>query len=179
MKITDREAILGVVAMAALLFGGTAIVAKPRIEQWKTFRAKQAAMRSDIAADRKLIDGGPEWQARYAEISRKLVSVPADKRTDAYWLSIVDRTAAAHSLAISKRQAMEEKSLGDIQELPIECNWDGSLGSLVHFLFDLQSQGAMFDMRQLLVRPTASDMLRGRFVLYCAYTREKPVSAQR
>jgi len=179
MKISDREAILGVATIAAILFGGTAIFAKPRIEQWKGARSGQAAVRADIEADRKLIEGRAEWQARYAEISRKLVSVPADKRTDAYWLSVVDKTAAAHSLAISKRQAMEEKSLGEVQELPIECNWDGSLDSLVRFLFDLQSRGAMFDMRQLLVKPTAKDMLRGRFVLYCAYTREKAASAQK
>jgi hypothetical protein len=150
-------------------------VAKPRIEQWRNLRARQAEVRAGLEADQRLIDERPKWQARYGEIGRKLVAIPPDKKTDAYWLSVMDRAATANALNISKRQAMEEKSMGDVYELPIECQWEGSLPALVHFLFDLQSQGAMFDVRQLLIKPTAKDLLRGRFVLYCAYTREKGI----
>jgi Tfp pilus assembly protein PilO len=173
MKLTEREAILGVITLAALLLGGAAILAKPRIEQWKSLRTKQADVRAAVDADVRILDERPKWQARYEAVSRKLERLASDKRPDAYWLAIMDRTASANSLNISKRQALEERNMGDVYELPLDCQWEGSLPSLVHFLFDLQSQGVMFDVRQLLVKPTAKDMLRGRFVLYCAYTRER------
>jgi hypothetical protein len=56
--------------------------------------------------------------------------------------------------------------------LPIECReWEASLDALVRFLFELQSEGAMLDIRQLLIKPRGQGILRGRFTLYCAYAR--------
>ena len=64
--------------------------------------------------------------------------------------------------------------MGDVFELPIEVrDWEGSLEALVGFLFELQSQGAMLDIRHLVMKPNEKKVLRGRFVLYCAYTRER------
>lgn len=173
MKFTQRETFLGMLTVATLMFGITAIISKGRIEQWKTLRSLQAETIAEIEANKKLIAEKQEWQKRYDAISQKLVALPADKKTDSYWLSVMDKTASAHSLNISKRQTLEEKDIGGVYELPIDCQWEGTLSSLVHFLFELQSQGAMFDVRQLLIRPASKDMLRGRFILYCAYTREK------
>jgi hypothetical protein len=60
-----------------------------------------------------------------------------------------------------------------VYELAIDCReWEATLDPLVRFLFDLQSEGAMFDVRQLMIKPKGKGVLRGRFALYCAYTRE-------
>ena len=74
---------------------------------------------------------------------------------------------------ILKRQVGEEEKHGDVYELPIDCrDWEATLDSLTHFLFDLQAENAMLDVRQLLIRPNKdASKLRGRFLLNCAYTR--------
>ncbi|MBM4147835.1 MAG: hypothetical protein FJ224_02155 [Lentisphaerae bacterium] len=177
MKLTRREATLGVATLAVCLFGGTAILARPNLERWKALRSEQRAARETIAEYEGLIAEAPGWQAKFDELSSKLVARPASGRTDVFWLSEIDRVASMHGLNIPRRQALDERAMGEIFELPVECQWEGTLSSLVHFLFDLQTRGVMFDVRQLLVKPVGKDQLRGRFVVHCAYRREKSPSA--
>jgi len=102
-----------------------------------------------------------------------LPTLPAGRNTDVHWLELMDNMASKNGIKIIKRQAGEEKKMGEVYELPVECKeWEGSLDSMSHFLFDMQSEGGMLDIRQLLVKPTGKDVLRGRFTLYCAYMKE-------
>jgi hypothetical protein len=175
MKFTPREASLGVATLAVVVFGGTAILAKPRIERWKSVREAQGSVRGEIEGDRKLVDRRPYWEARHQELTRSLPRFPANRKMDVHWLSVMDRQATKNNLRIGNRQAGDEKDLGDVFEMPIECkDWDGTLEAIVRFLYDLQAEGAMFDIRYLWIKPKEKDILRGHFTLYCAYTREAP-----
>lgn len=173
MKVSNREAILMIATLTVTVFGISFILARPKLRQWTELREQQAAIRSSIAKDRQLIAERPKWEEQYAVISRELTQHPLDKKMGTYWLSLMDRIAARHGLRIIKRQTGEEKSLGDVYELPIEVgDWQGSLEGLVHFLFDLENEGGMLDVRQLYVKPVEKQKaLRGKFLLYCAYTR--------
>jgi hypothetical protein len=90
--------------------------------------------------------------------------------------------ASEKKLAITRRQTGKEEEVGDVYELPIECkNWEGTLDSMVGFLYGLREEGAMLDVRQIYIRPAAPGYLKGTFTLYCAYMRgevveEEPVS---
>ena len=60
----------------------------------------------------------------------------------------------------------------------VECKeWEGSLESLVKFLYAVHAEGAMLDVRKLFIRPGSSAAgkaatgLRGSFTLFCAYLR--------
>jgi hypothetical protein len=175
MKLTPREASLGVATLAVVVFGGTAILAKPRVDRWKVVREAQVGVRAEIEQDRKLVDRRPYWDARLKDLSASLPRFPANRKMDVHWLSVMDQQATKNSLKIGNRQAGEEKALGDVFELPIECkDWDGTLEAIVRFLYDLQAEGAMFDIRYLWIKPKEKDILRGHFTLYCAYTREAP-----
>jgi hypothetical protein len=51
------------------------------------------------------------------------------------------------------------------------------LDAIVKFLYDLQSQGAMMDVRKLMMKPhgvapQGGYLMKGRFSLTCAYTKE-------
>lgn len=88
----------------------------------------------------------------------------------------MDSLATANNLSISRRQAGKEISVGDVYELPIEVkDWEGSLESLVKFLYALQSDdGAMLNVRALYMRPSSRrGFLKGTFTLACAYMRGK------
>ena len=172
MKISSREFVLILIAGTAILFGGFAILAKPKIDEWKELREKQTILIREIKRNQAIVNQKDNLATQFEELSQKLPLYPLDKKMDIYWLSIMDSLASKSGVIISKRQAGKEKQEGDVYELPIECReWTADLDSLTHFLFDLQSKGAMLDVRQLLVKPKARGLLRGRFSLYCAYTR--------
>lgn len=170
--------ILVLVTLAAFLFGGTALLARQRVEDWKALRREQALMREEIVLDQRLLETREKWDADFAALRQHIPQYPADKKMDIHWLSVMDGLASEHGVRITRRQVGDEQRAGDIYELPIEVrDWESSLDSLVRFLFELQKQGAMLDIRQLSIKPNEQKVLRGRFLLHCAYTREAAPSA--
>jgi hypothetical protein len=172
MKFSSREAVLTLTTASVVLFGGTAMLSRSRIEEWKELRQKQTEVQAQIAEDQQLVAEKDKWLSQFAALRQIVPHYPADMNMDIHWLSVMDNIASRHNVNISKRQVGEEKKVGDLYELPVECReWEGTLEAMVHFLFDLQNESAMLDVRQLLVKPKDRDLLRGRFVLFCAYTR--------
>ncbi len=172
MRITSREMTLGLVTLTVGLFGGTFLLARPRLVEWQRLGREQARLEREIRRDRELVEKRAEWASRFDALSEAMPQYGVNQKTDILWLSTIDAVARKHGLEIRRIEAGEERQQGDVYELPIECNeWEGTLDSLVHFLFDLQSRGAMLDVRFLLIKPRAGKVLRGRFSLSCAYTR--------
>jgi len=173
MTITGRESVLLLVTCAAALFGATGMFVKPKLAEWEDLGRQAEELRGRIALDRRLIESRDHWQKEFDGISRLLPRYPADKDMGTYWMSIMDSAAAEHGVNIKKRQLGDEKRVGDVYELPVECReWESGLEEIVYFLFDLQTRTGMLDVRQLYMKPTKNNLLRGRFTLYCAYTRE-------
>ncbi|MBL7075995.1 MAG: hypothetical protein ISS31_00860 [Kiritimatiellae bacterium] len=178
MKITSRELTLGMITLTVGLFGGTLLLARPRLAEWQRLQKVQARLEDEIDRDGGLVEKREEWEARFDELSEAMPQYGTKMKTDILWLSTIDSVARKHGLEIRRIEAGEERQQGDVYELPIECNeWEGSLDSLVHFLFDLQSRGAMLDVRFLHIKPKAGKVLRGRFSLSCAYTRGDETAA--
>lgn len=177
MTISRRELILLMATLGAALFGLSVLAARPRVREWRDLRVERAELRRQIQRDRDLIATRTRWETELAGLSTQLPQFAPDAKMDVHWLSVMDRIAGKHGVKILQRQAGEEKRDGDLYELPVECrDWAGSLDSLVRFLFELQAEGAMLDVRQLYVRPRkpGDSELRGRFSLSCIYTREAP-----
>src|SRR3989339_852267 len=174
MRLSQRELILAMATGAVVLFGLSVILSKSKIEEGKEIVKKQEELSAQIQRNREIINSREIWEKKLNELQKALPEYPVDKKMDVQWLSAMDQLATKHGVKILKRQAGEEKVVGDVYELPIECKeWEGNLNAIIHFLFDLQSQGAMLDIRQLQVKPKAGDVLRGYFSLYCAYAKQK------
>jgi hypothetical protein len=174
MKLVPREAMLALATAAVAIFAISYIAAKPKIERLKDIQQEQVNLRKQIQRDRDTIAGKGKWDKEYDGLRKMLPTLPAGRNTDVHWLELMDNIAGRNGIKISKRQAGEEKKLGEVYELPVVCNdWEGSLNSMTHFLFDLQNEGAMLDVRQLRVKPQGKDMLKGSFTLYCAYMKEQ------
>ena len=173
MKIAPREAVLGLITTTVALFAVSYMAARPKIAQFREIEQEQINIRKQIQYNKDAIAEKQKWAKEYAKLSKMMPTLPAGKKTDAHWLEIMDNIASKNGVKIFKRQAGEEKKMGNVYELPLECKeWEGTLDSMLHFLFDMQSEGAMLDIRQLSVKPQGKDVLRGRFMLYCAYMRE-------
>ena len=174
MRLSQRELILAMATGTIVLFGLSVILSKSKIEEWKEIGKKQEELSIKIQRNQETIHSREIWQKKLSELQQALPEYAADKKMDVQWLSTMDQLATKHGVKILKRQAGEEKVVGDVYELPIECKeWEGNLNAIVHFLFDLQNQGAMLDIRQLQAKPKSGDVLRGYFSLYCAYAKQK------
>ena len=165
---------------AVALFGLTVLFARPKFDELKDIGRRQDAAMRDIEQDMQLVERRAQWEKELADLSRRLPVHPADKQMDTYWLAVMDDVAVKHGVKITKRQAGAEKKNGHLYELPIDCKeWEADLSSIIHFLFDLQEEGDMIDVQQLYIRPREGGLLRGRFNLNCAYTREPVVGKAR
>lgn len=174
MKVSDRELLLAAATGAILLLGGSFLFVRPKWEQMKAARDEQAQVRKELEQFRSVALDREKWQKEMESVKGMLARYPADQAMDVVWLSSMDSKARKHGVNITRRKAGEEKQVGDVYELPVECSeWEGSLSALTHFLFELQTEGAMFDIRQLKVTQVrGSAQLRGGFTLFCAYIKE-------
>jgi hypothetical protein len=174
MTITPRESVLALATVGVILFGGGVMLARPKITEWRDIGAKCDLATEEIQGYQEFVAQRPEWETKFLELSEQLPRHPAAREVDVYWLEKMDELATKHGFQIAQRNAGEEVDQGDVYELAIDCrDWQGSLEQVVGFLFELQSEGAMFDIRQLLIKPKGKGVLRGRFSLSCAYTREE------
>lgn len=172
MTFSRRESVLTLATLAIILFGGTAILARSKFQEAKDIRARRIRIALEIAQDRELIASEAKIRRDLDELRTLLPQQPADRTTDTYWLSVMDRIASDNGLKILKRQVGKEEQVGDIYELPMEAReWEGTLDALVHFLFELQGEGVMLDVASLWIKPKSPLLLKGSFTLKSAYTK--------
>jgi Tfp pilus assembly protein PilO len=173
MKVSARESLLALVTVSVALFGITGVLARSKVDELKLIRQQQQLARASIEKRIRLEEMRPEYEQRMNELKGMMKPFPPDKRMQVFWSSHMESLASKNGMKIVRYEVGSEKQEGPIYELPIEClDWEGSLDALVHFLFDLQSEGAMLDIRYLRVKPKDKVMRTGRFSLYCAYMRE-------
>ena len=177
MKVSSRElTLLWVTGLVALL-GLTYILCEPRLKEWKSLGEKQIEAARKVEVTRHLVAQAPKWDARLAELRKKLPQYARDKDVTADLLIKIEQLATAHSLALPSRDVEKESQKGDMYELAANCKWEGKLDALVHFLFDLQKEDAILDISQLSVSPNEKRGLRGSFTVYCSYSRSQPGGA--
>lgn len=178
MKVSRREIILAISAVTVSLYGSSMLLARERVETWRGLLGQRRVMLEQIESDKRLVGQKEVLSAKLEELSGMLPCYPADMKMDVHWLAVMDNLAAKHDFKITKRKPGKEEKIGDIYELSIVVpheGWNGSLDAIVHFLFDLQREGAMLDIRRLSIRAKPGGLLGGSFSLYCAYTRENAV----
>ena len=177
MTMSGREKAIAAITLVILLYGVLGLLAKGRLDAWQLKREEYRQTCNTLDQERKLITQRQLWQKNYAAVHDLMPVFPADKTVDTYWLGVMENAAANNRLNILKRQVGGEQLVGDVYEVAIDCkDWEGSLDALVHFLYSLESAGVMLDMRQMFIRPSPTDHshLKGSFVLFCAYMRERP-----
>lgn len=175
MIVSNREKTMLVITVVVLLYAVVACSLRKRIDAIRDARAvKQERVRL-LAEYENLIAQRGQWEAAYAEKADLMPVFETSKNVETHWLGVLDRVATKNGLSIVRRQVGEERQVGDVFEMPVECKeWEGDLESLVKFLYDIHAEGAMLDIRRLFVRPATSGKtasLRGSFTLYCAYMR--------
>lgn len=176
--VSPREKNMLLITVVIVLYAFAALSFKKQMANWKTAEKVYVAAQKKCQEEKDLIAARDEWVERYEKLRERMPVFPYEKDVDTHWLNIMDTAATRNGLSIARRQTNKEAEVGDVYELPIDCkDWEGTLESLVKFLYDLNQAGSMLDVRQLYVRPSNKPgLLKGTFTLYCAYMRGKTVS---
>ena len=174
MKFSSREVLLGwgtaVVVVLLVTYAGVA----PQVTAWREAQDTEKKLHRQERAAREAIARKAKVDMQFEALRQPLPRHPADRDVTAEMLKALERLAQEQGLTLTRREPDKEKQAGDLFELSVHCTWEASLSTLVHFLYALQSQGAMFDIRQLTVTPTPGtpDRLKGNLTVDCAYSRE-------
>lgn len=174
MKMSQREMILGVATLAAVLMGGTWYLIDSKMEHWKDMAAQIENLKQQTRLHENAIQKQGDWLGDLNELQDHLPVFAPDQQSVAPELvKTIKQVASPHGLLILKSNPYKEKTTGDLFELGINCSWEGSLEALVGFLTDLQQQGVRYDPRTLNVTPIGKNTgkLKGNIVIHCAFTR--------
>lgn len=179
MSLSTREKVLSATTIFIIAFGlvGTQVRERITLISDKSRTAKELSGR--ISLQRELIASARDWADRYEQVKDQMPVFEPGQQVDTYWLNIMDIAAEQHSVLIRNRSAKDETVLSDVYEFPIEVReWEATLEAFLHFMHALISEGAMLDIRELRVSPVPNrqGILRGSFVLYCAYMRGAPTA---
>lgn len=174
MKLNTRELGLAWVTAITVILAGTYWFAEPKVQEWKDIQKARETLRLKRREAEHLLGGKDDINRRLDAIRGQLPSHPSGKDVTAELLRMLERTAQQHSIALLRREAERERSAGDIYEVSINCNWEGDLDAVARFLYALQSQGAILDVRQLTMSPIPGGKIRlkGNCTVDFAYTRK-------
>lgn len=174
MKLSSREAGLGITTGAVLLFGLTYLIGAPKITVWQERIETQKAQARRIEVSERLVGDRALWDKRMADLRTRLSRYPAAMDVTADYLKILERVAKDSNITLVQRKPQKEKRLGDCYEMPIDCTWEGDLDGLVRFLYALEQENVTMDMEDLSVSLVAGGKgrLKGSFSLMCIYTRD-------
>ena len=173
MKLSRRELILAFATGSVVLLGVTWLLGGPAIARWRGAAERRGQVQAECKIAQRLIAQSGEWEARYQE---QRVSIPQHGPTDpvsAQLLKRIEQLASENGLTLSRVQPDKERSIGDLSELAIDCAWEGTLDPLVRFLYAVQKQGAILDLRQLTISPGQGEAgrLKGNFTVFFAFSR--------
>ena len=174
MKLSSREAGLGITTGALLLFGLTFLVGAPKIKVWQERIETQKAQARRIEVSKRLVDDRARWDKRLEELHARLSRYPAATDVTADYLKILERVAKDNNITLVQRKPQKEKRQGDCYEMPVDCTWEGDLSGMIHFLFALEQENVTMDMEDLSVWLVAGgkERLKGNFTLMCIYSRD-------
>jgi Tfp pilus assembly protein PilO len=175
MKFSKREILLGMSALTVVLFGLTYWLAGSKIAVQRRLTEDHARLRRQIELHKRILDERAVWISRLIELQDQLPVYDEKTAVTAEVLKLIKRTADDYGLDLVRTQPYREEQRGALYELGVSCNWEGELEALVRFLYDLQSQGIRFDVRQLNATPDAQreGILKGSMIIDCAYRRNR------
>ena len=175
MKISKREMTLGIITLASVLVGSTWYIVDGKVDQWHAKATEIQHLKQQISLHQQAIKMQENWLGDLNALQTELPVFDLNQRSvSPELIKRIKAHAAKHGVTILKSNPRGEKPTGDLFELGINCTWEGTLASMVHFLTELQQQSVRYDVRTLSVMPVGKNTgkLKGNMVVYCAFTRK-------
>lgn len=178
MTLSKRELYLAGATVLILVFGGSFLLGQPLVRQWKNSATETARLRDENRLNARLIRQQDELTTRLEAIRSRLPRYRPNQQVKAELMQTVKRLADQHQVALTRMEPEEEKQVGDLSEIAINCQWEGSLESVTRLLYAVQADASILDVRQLSIAPAqaAAGRLKGTFAIHCAFSRTDDVA---
>lgn len=169
-----EKAIVAVMVVVFMYAAAVALWFVRQDDEWTKSRREYATARAKYENECALIARKASLYEDYENEKTRMPTFAAGKATETVWLQKMGETAERNYIQIAARNSGKEIVAGDVTELPVTGkSWEGSLESLVKFLYDLEtSTDGMFDVSTISISPSKGGFLTGSFTLTCAYMRE-------
>jgi hypothetical protein len=174
MKFTRRELVMTGATLLVVLGGASVWIGEPLLKKWDDAAVARTRLENDQREAEHIIAQHDEWDGKLKALREKIPQHLENEQVTAELLRTIKQLADANRINVSRLQPDDEKDLGDgIREVAIECTWDADLDGLVHFLYAVQVQGAILDVRQMTIQPAQglAGRLRGNFTVFNAFSR--------
>ena len=173
MKLSRRELILGFATGAVLLLGLSYLLGEPAIARWQAARQVSGKLADEKKIAQRLIAQRGEWEARFQQQRAGIPAYGSNDQVRAVILKQIEQLASENGLTLPRVLPDKERNIGDLYELAVSCEWKGDLEPLVRFLYAVQKQGAILDIRQLSIAPDRSGggRMQGEFTMFFAFSR--------
>lgn len=179
MNLSRRETVMAVVTLLIVVLGGSVFLGRPLWTKWKNAAGERQRLANENRLNERLIKQRGEVADRLGAIRGRLPRFRPDQPVTAELLKTVKKLADESQVAITRMEPDQEKQVGDLSEVAIDCQWDATLEGIVRFLYAIQVQGAILDIRQITVAPaqSAAGRLKGTFTVFCAFSRTEEEAA--
>ncbi len=173
MNLSRREMVMAVVTLLIVVVGGTLLLGRPLWTKWKNAAVQRQRLADENRLSARLIRQREEVATKLDTIRSRLPRFKPGQPVTAELLKTVKRLADENQVAITRIEPDPEQQVGDLSEVAIDCQWDATLEGMVKFLYAVQVQGAILDIRQITVAPAqgAAGRLKGNFTVFCAFSR--------
>lgn len=175
--MTLKEKIVAASFLAVLLYAAAAALwFFVQQDAWKKAFRNYDRAEKKYQSEKRLISKTNEWEERYEEARSKMPMFDVDATdTDTTWMRKMDDFSMKYKVIIAQTDIENEESTGDVFSRTISVrNFEGSLESLVKFMFELEnSSSGTFDVKTLSLKPSnKAGYLKGSFAISCAYMKQ-------
>lgn len=170
-KLARREMWLAIIGGLGMAFFVTFWIVQDALSDLKAAGQAEKKVADKLKATKKVLGKGPEVSSQLEVLQRRLPRYGPDRDVTAEQMRTLDRIAQEQSFGLGQREPQAEGTNGVVREIVIHTAWNSNLDALTHFLYALQTQDVIFDVRRLTVIPVqgSADSLKGSLVINSAY----------
>jgi hypothetical protein len=170
-KLARREMWLAIVGGLGMAIFVTFWIVQDSLSDLKAASLAEKKVSDKLKATKKVLGKGPEVASQLEVLQRRLPRYGPDRDVTAEQMRTLDRIAQEQSFGLGQREPQAEGTNGVVREIVIHTAWNSNLDALTHFLYALQTQDVIFDVRRLTVIPIqgSADNLKGSLVINSAY----------
>lgn len=180
--LNPREIRLSLITAAVVILGLTYVIISSQLENLQDLDRKKIAAKVERKRQTLLLNQRPELIERLESIKGQLPRHPEGQDLKSELARQVQSLANRSGLRLTGITPDPESYFADLQlyQSSLRGSWSGTSENLVQFLYLLNAQGAVADIRELRMRNRngLSNTLSGTFVLDFVYARIPPAEIQ-
>ena len=174
MKISEREMWLILITYVSIMIFFLFIYINNKNEDYKNNEIEINSINSKILSNNKFINMNSIWENELIILEKKLKKFEKnEKSVSPQLMQEIKKIASSNGVNITRNQPFDEKPIGDLFEIGINCTWNSNLESLILFLAELQKNNLRYNIKTINIMPDTKDSkLKGNMIIECAFMKK-------